>query len=394
MRLTFPDGFVWGAATAAHQIEGGNVASDWWEWEHDPSGPCVEPSGDACDSWNRWEEDVAIVADLGLQRYRFSIEWSRIEPERGEWSHAAIAHYRRICEALVAAGIEPMVTFHHFTNPRWVIADGGWDDPATAVRFGEFCRRAASELAPALGSVCTLNEPNVVSVAAYLGGVFPPGVRDVEARRRANGVLVDAHRRAVDAVRAEAPDVPVGITLAIEDLQATDGGETKRDQIRHRMQDEFLEATDGDDFVGVQTYTRRFVGPDGFLPVEPGTRTTGLAYEFYPEALGGAVRRVAEVTGGGVPIVVTENGIATDDDAERVEYVEAALRSLHGCIEDGLDVRGYTHWSLLDNFEWMSGYRPRLGLVEVDRTTFRRTVKPSARWLADVVRSNALEVAD
>ena len=392
LKLSFPDGFVWGTATAAHQIEGNNVASDWWEWEHRPDTVCVEPSGDACDSWHRWHEDIALVREMGLQRYRFSIEWSRIEPERGEWSHATVDHYRRICRSLRDAGIEPMVTFHHFTNPRWVITDGGWAAPHTADRFADFCRRASAELGPELGGVCTLNEPNVVAVAAYLGAAFPPGERSVERRRQANRVLIDAHRRAVDAIRAEAPGVPVGMTLAIEDLHPVEGGDAKLEQIRYRMQDEFLEATAGDDFVGVQTYTRRFVGPRGFVPIESSARLTALGYEFYPESLAGAVRRVWDVTKGGVPIVVTENGIATNDDEERIEYVAKALRGLHECITDGIDVRGYTYWSLLDNFEWMSGYAPRFGIVEVDRSSFVRTPKPSAKWLGEVARVNAVEL--
>ncbi|MBN2624441.1 MAG: glycoside hydrolase family 1 protein, partial [Acidimicrobiales bacterium] len=143
---TFPDGFVWGTATAAHQIEGGNWNNDWWAWEHADRTTCAEPSGDACDSWNRSDEDVALVADMGLGAYRFSVEWSRIEPEEGEWSHAAVAHYRRHCEALRARGIEPTVTFHHFTTPRWVAARGGWEDPATADRFAAYCGRLAGEL--------------------------------------------------------------------------------------------------------------------------------------------------------------------------------------------------------------------------------------------------------
>ncbi|MGH9261738.1 MAG: family 1 glycosylhydrolase, partial [Acidimicrobiales bacterium] len=159
----FPDGFVWGTATAAHQIEGGNWNNDWWTWEHDPASPCAEPSGDACDSWNRWEDDVALVADLGLGTHRFSVEWSRIEPEDGEWSTAAVAHYRRQCEALLARGIEPTVTFHHFTTPRWLAARGGWEDPASADRFATYCGRLAGELADVLRRVCTINEPNIVA---------------------------------------------------------------------------------------------------------------------------------------------------------------------------------------------------------------------------------------
>jgi beta-glucosidase len=191
-------------------------------------------------------------------------------------------------------------------------------------------------------------------------------------------------------VRAEAPGVPVGITLAMSDYQAVDGGESKRDQIRRGMEDVFLEATTGDDFVGVQTYSRTRIGPSGDVGPEPGVRTLIMGYEYYPEALAATIRRAWEVTGGQVPILVTENGIGTDDDAQRVAYVRAALEGVLDCLAEGIDVLGYTYWSLLDNFEWALGYGPRFGLVSVDRTTFVRTPKDSARWYGRVARANAL----
>jgi beta-glucosidase len=387
---SFPDGFHWGTATAAHQIEGGNWNNDWWAWEHTEGSGCREPSGDCCDSWNRWDEDHALIADLGLDNYRFSIEWSRIEPEAGEWSTASVDHYRRQCEGLLARGIDPVVTFHHFTTPRWVAARGGWEDPETADRFADFCSRAAGALGDVVRRACTINEPNVVAVIGYLAGAFPPGKRDVGLRRKVNGVLVDAHRKAVDAIRAAAPGVPVGLTLSMSDYQPVDGGESKRDQIRRGMEDIYLEATTGDDFVGVQTYSRDRVSPTGVLDPEPGVPTLVMGYEYWPQSLEATLRRAWEVTKGEVPLIVTENGIGTDDDSQRIDYVRAALEGVLRCIDDGVDVRGYTYWSLLDNFEWAYGYGPRFGLVDVDRTTFVRTPKPSARWLGDVARANAL----
>ncbi len=385
----FPDGFLWGTATAAHQIEGGNVNNDWWDWEHTPGSGTTEPSGDACDSWHRWPDDVALVADLGLGACRFSVEWSRIEPAEGEFSAVALDHYRRQCEALRDVGGEPVVTFHHFTTPRWVAQQGGWTEPRTAERFARFCERTATALAPAMGRACTLNEPNIVSLVGYLIGAFPPGPADVEARRRPNRVSVDAHRRAVDPIRTVAPGVPVGITVAMTDYHAVDGGEAKRDQIRRRMEDEFLEATGGDDFVGVQTYSRSRVGPGGALDNENGVPALPMGYEYWPQSLEACIRRATEVTGG-LPVLVTENGIGTDDDDQRIAYVADALEGVLRCLADGIDVRGYTYWSLLDNFEWAFGYAPRFGLVDIDRTTFARTPKPSAAWFAGVVRANAL----
>jgi beta-glucosidase len=386
----FPDGFGWGVATAAHQIEGGNWNNDWWAWEHTPGSGTAEPSGDACDSWHRWPDDIDIVAELGFDNYRFSIEWSRIEPEEGEFSRAALDHYQRVCEALRERGIEPIVTFHHFTTPRWLAARGGWEDPSTADAFGRFCEVAARHLGDVMGRACTINEPNIVATFGYRFGSFPPGKTDPDARRRANDVFVAGHRRAVDAIRAAAPEVPVGLTLAMSEWVAVDGADARVEQVRRVMEDVFLEATEGDDFVGVQTYSRTRIGPNGMLGAEEGVPTLVMGYEFWPQSLEATIRRAWEATRGEVPILVTENGIGTDDDRQRIDYLRQALHGVLRAIDDGIDVRGYTCWSLLDNFEWAMGYEPRFGIVEVDRTTFGRTPKPSARWLGEVAKSNRL----
>jgi beta-glucosidase len=384
----FPDGFLWGTATAAHQVEGGNWNNDWWAWEHQPGSGCAEPSGDACDHWHRWPEDVRMLAGLGFGAYRFSLEWSRIEPEEGEFSRAALDHYRRVCAGCWEAGLEPVVTFHHFTTPRWVAARGGWADPATADRFARFCERAARHLGDLVGRACTINEPNIVAHHGYLSGVFPPGERDPDLRRRVAGVFADAHGKAVAAIKGGPGDPPVGLTLAMSDWQAAAGGEARRDALRQQDEQVFLEAARDDDFIGVQTYTRRRVGPDGMLDPEPGVARTIMGYENWPQALGATIRRAAEVTG--VPVLVTENGVATADDAERITFVRRALQAVLGCLADGVDVRGYIYWSALDNFEWSHGYGPTFGLVAVDRATQVRTPKPSAAWLGGVASANAL----
>jgi beta-glucosidase len=385
---SFPDGFVWGTATAAHQVEGGNWNNDWWAWEHTPGSGCAEPSGDACDHWHRWPDDLRLLAGLGFGSYRFSLEWSRIEPEEGEFSRVALDHYLAICAGCRELGLEPVVTFHHFTTPRWVAAAGGWAEPATAERFARFCARTAGHLGDAMARACTLNEPNVVATAGYLDGRFPPGERDGDRRRRANEVLADAHAKATAAIKEAAAAVPVGLTLAMADNQAAAGGEDALAAHRAGWEDPFLEAATGDDFIGVQTYTRQRFGPEGVLGPEPGVPLTMMGYEVWPEALGATIRRAATVTG--APVLVTENGIATGDDRQRVEFVRRALESVLDCLADGVDVRGYTYWSLLDNFEWAHGYRPTFGLVAVDRATQVRTPKPSAAWLGQVARANAL----
>jgi beta-glucosidase len=238
--------------------------------------------------------------------------------------------------------------------------------------------------------VCTINEPNIVATMGWLLGVFPPGRPDRDLRLRVNDVFVDAHRKAVDAVRAAAPGVPVGLTLSMTEYVAVEGGEAKRAARVRDMEDVFLEATEGDDFLGVQVYSRMRLGPDGTLPPEEGVPVLDMGYEYWPQALEACLRRAWDFTGGQVPLLVTENGIGTNDDDQRIAFVHAALEGVLRCLADGIDVRGYTYWSLLDNFEWAFGYRPRFGLVSVDRQTFARSPKPSAAWLASVVRTGVL----
>ena len=387
---SFPEGFTWGTATAAHQIEGGNTNNDWWAFEHTAGSGCTEPSGDCCDSWDRWTEDADIVASLGLDNYRFSVEWSRIEPEDGEFSRAALDHYRRQCAGLRERGIDPVVTFHHFTTPLWLARQGGWESDTTLERFGRFCTVVAEVLGDVMTSACTINEPNIVATMGWHAGMFPPGKSDVELSRTVAARLARAHRVAVDAIRAAAPGIPAGLTLNMTDYQLAPGGEEKLDSIRHHSEDVFLDVTEGDDFLGVQVYTRMLIGPDGWAGYEDGVPVLDMGYEFYPASLGNCLRRAWSYTGGAVPLVVTENGIGTTDDEQRIDYVRLALEGVIEAIAEGVDVRGYTYWSLLDNFEWALGYKPRFGLVGVDRQTFARTPKPSAAWLAGVAAANAL----
>jgi len=381
----FPPDFLWGTATAAHQVEGGNWNNDWWAWEHAPGTACVEPSGDAVDHIWRYPEDLDIMRDLGFGSYRFSLEWSRIEPEVGEFSSAALDHYQRVIDACHERGLQACVTFHHFTTPRWAAATGGWNDPAVVDRFTRYVEVAAGRLGPSIDMACTINEPNVVSSLGYLMGQFPPGVSgDLDAYVRANELLVAAHRAVVPVLRASG-DFPVGVTVSMSDWAAEPGAEDQIPVWRAPHEDTFLEATEGDDFVGVQAYTRMRVGAEGLVGPEPGVEVVDMGYEYWPTAAEAAIRRAAEVTG--LPVYCTENGIGTTDDGQRIAYLRDSLRGVARTIADGLDVRGYFHWSLLDNFEWAHGYRMQFGLVGVDRATQARTVKPSAHWLAEVMRT-------
>lgn len=383
------DEFLWGASTSAHQVEGHNFANDWHDWERAAAGPCVERSGAACDHVHRYPDDIAALAQLGLNSYRFSVEWSRIEPAPGHFSDRWLAHYARMADACTANGLIPVIALHHFTNPSWMAADGAWENPRSAELFARFCGRVVAFLGDRVGAVITINEPNMPALLGYESGLFPPGRREREARLRATDVLIDAHRRAVAAVRERRPAVPVGMALAMADWQALAGGERELQETRRLREDVFLDATIGDDFVGVNTYTRHRIGPDGWVGNEEGVELTEMGYEFWPEALGATLRRAWERTGGR-PLIASESGIATDDDSRRVAYIERAVHSMRSAMEDGVDVRGFMYWSALDNFEWQHGYGPRFGLIAVDRESQARAVRPSALRLGELARTTVL----
>jgi beta-glucosidase len=413
MQTVFPDDFLWGTATAAHQVEGNNVNNDVWLLEHVPETLFAEPSGDAIDHYHRFAEDIALLAELGFNMYRFSLEWSRIEPAEGEFSQAILDHYRRMLAACHEHGLTPMVTFHHFTSPRWLMTKGGWEAEATPVRFARFCGRATEALGDLIGAACTLNEANIGPLLTH-SGMLPPREARMRApwwqaaakavgvaparflpfifatSEQARDVILTAHRRATEAIKAVNDEVPVGLSLAIQDIQAGPGGEAYAARMQHEINNIFLEAVRGDDFVGVQSYSRQRFGPEGPLPPEAGVPLTQMGYEFWPEALEAAIRHAIAIAE--VPVIVTENGIGTDDDAQRITYVRRALQGVEACLADGLDVRGYTYWSGFDNFEWMMGYTPTFGLIAVDRETQKRKLKPSAWWLGDVARVNGLSV--
>ena len=381
----FPDGFQVGAATASHQVEGNNVNNDWWEREQALG---LERSGDACDSYHRYEEDVDLLARSGLNAYRFSLEWSRIEPDEGEFSHAALDHYRRMVEACLTRGVEPVVTLNHFTVPRWFEHRGGWLAEGALDLFERFVERSLPVIREGVEWVCTLNEPNLTACLASIAKGVPPEPFPPRADEPIADALLAAHGRARTVLR-QLSGVKSGFTVASFDFHETPETDEAARRMAYAAQDRFFEAAADDDFIGVQAYSRIHLGAGGPLPTPAGAETTQTGWEYYPPALGEMVTRAHELSRG-TTILVTENGIATDDDARRIDYITGALRGLAQAMAAGADVRGYLHWSLLDNFEWFAGYQPTFGLIAVDRETFTRTPKPSLSWLGEVARRNGL----
>jgi beta-glucosidase len=404
----FPPGFLWGTATAAHQVEGSNTHCDSWALEHAAPSLFREPSGDAIDQWHRFGDDMAVLASLGLSVYRFSVEWARIEPEPGRFSQAVLDHYQRCIDACLARGITPMLTFQHFTLPLWLSRMGGWDAPDFAARFGAYCARTARALS-GYTHAFTINELNLplfiaqplmsrweasesgrAKLAAAQRALGAPATAFfLMAREEAilgNGVA--AHRAGVAAIRAERPGVAVGATLAVQEEAAEPGAEALRDARWQAFYGRVLPGLAGDDVIGVQTYSRATVGVDGRVGPQPGHPLTIMGYEDRPQAIGQTCRDIWAATR--QPILITENGWAGDDDTRRCAFIREALEGVHAAIADGVDVRGYLYWSAFDNFEWMYGYGPRFGLIGVDRATQARRIKPSALMLGEIARANAV----
>jgi beta-glucosidase len=404
----FPTDFFWGASTAGHQIEGNNVNSDWWAREQ--KAPGMELSGDACDSYHRYREDIDLLADAGLTTYRFSLEWSRIEPVLGHFSRAELAHYRRMIEHCFERGITPVITLQHFTTPQWFAQDNGWLAPDASEKFQRYVTEATSIL-DGVEWVVTMNEPNMQAaimtamrrLEAAGGGTWQsPTVEaatGTEKKRSHSDFLtyadpeigemfVEVHHAAREIIRART-NAKVGWTIAAGALTAVPGGEAKLEEIRHGKEDVYWEGSRGDDFVGVQAYSSQSVDADGLVPHPPHPDNTLVGTAYRPDSLAMAVRHAWSVTEG-VPIMITENGIATADDEQRIRYTDEALRGLADTIAEGIDVRGYLHWSLLDNFEW-GHWEPTFGLIAIDRKTFTRSPKPSLSWLGAVAGRNGLD---
>lgn len=424
--MKFPKDFLLGAATAAHQVEGNNIHSDYWAMEHMEFSSFNEPSGDAVDHYHRYEEDIKLLADAGLNTYRFSIEWARVEPQPGVFDEAEIEHYRDVLHCCKKHGVEPIVTMHHFSSPKWLIEQGGWEAEATVEKFANYCRTMAEKLGDELHYVCTINEANMgLQVAAIakryrkqmqanaakaqenaessiqvginvenpmlermkkqamentkLFGTSQPQIF-VGQRTEAGDILVmHAHQAAKAAMKAVHPALQIGLTLSLHDIQAKPGGEQEAEREWNEEFLHYLPYIKDDDFFGVQNYTRTLMGPEGALPVPDGAETTQMGYEFYPQALANVLRQVHESLP--VPLIVTENGIATADDSRRVAFIRQALEGVQDCIAGGIPVKGYCYWSLLDNFEWQKGYSMTFGLIAVDRATQTRFPKPSLNEL-------------
>lgn len=423
-QLKFPDGFLWGAATSSHQVEGNNH-NDWSEWEQSHAeilakeaeyrrrkqishlgtyrGPLHLPpeafqkenyiSGTACDHWNRYAEDFDILKSLNLNAYRFSIEWSRIEPTEGVFDEAALRHYRDMIAALRERGIEPIVTLWHWTLPLWLSQKGGLTYRDFPHLFERYTKKVVEALGDQVSLWVTLNEFEVCASHGYLMGWWPPEHKSLLSFFRAIRNLIRAHRRSYAAIKALFPAVQVGIAkhqIPFVVLRPTPWNLLLKNIADSLWNHWFLKRIQHQqDFIGLNCYRRNVIG--SWFSQNPNATLTDFGWEFWPESLYLALKDLQRYQ---KPIYITENGLADASDHLRHEFIERSLTAVHQAIAEGVDVRGYLHWSLLDNFEWDKGYWPRFGLIAVNRETQERTVRKSALAYAETCRNNALETAN
>lgn len=411
--------FLIGAATAAHQVEGNNTNSDFWICEHIRHSDYVEPSGQAVDHYNHYEEDISLLAEAGLNAYRFSIEWARIEPKEGKYDITEVEHYRKVLNCCTAHGVMPIVTLHHFSSPAWLISKGGWGKEAVISSFARYAEFIANELGSELSYVCTINEANMgfqlhkviddvmkagkkkegavqvgtnssLDMKQIILGMLEQGwafrcnpfavnsflkPRDLKKEK----IVMRAHQAAREAIKKAAPHCKVGLTLSLFDYQPTKDGCEIAEKLWYEDFGWYLPYIQGDDFLGVQNYSRKIVDRNGAKEPAADVPLTQMGYEDYPASIGNVVKKVAEVFKG--ELIITENGISTDDDKRRCQFIQEAFEGVMNAKEEGAPVKGYIYWSLLDNFEWQAGYSKTFGLIAVDRKSQNRYPKESLRVL-------------
>lgn len=408
--------FLLGAATAAHQVEGNNIHSDYWAMEGMENSSFVEPSLDAADHYNRYQEDIDLLVNAGLNAYRFTIEWARIEPTKGVFDDREMQHYREVLQYCHDVGVTPIVTMHHFSSPKWLIESGGWESEETPERFASYCEYVIGKLGSLLTYICTINEANMgLQLASMIRDRMAKSQSDVQvginfdinpleekmnqlkeiykeifgvsepqhflSQRTENGdlIIMQAHKQARGKMKRVKPDLKIGLTLSLHDFQAAEGGEPF---VVNEWDQEFahyIPFIKEDDFIGVQNYTRKIIGSNGVAQKSNSSRATQMGYEYYPEALENVIRKVHQDLK--IPIIVTENGIGAADDQVRIDFIRTVMSGVESCIADGIPVLGYMHWSLLDNFEWQLGFSKTFGLIAVNRETQERLPKESLRVL-------------
>ena len=405
--------FLWGVATSAFQLEGSPYA-DWASWDS-----ILNLNPDITNHYNLYKEDLKLLEELGVNAYRFSLEWSRIQPKENVWDYDAIAHYQEIINILLKNNIEPMVTLHHFTHPLWFIKKYPWHEYESIKKFLNYVEKILGTISGVRYWI-TFNEPYVLLLGGYLEGCMPPGIRDVPMAIKALENIFICHGKAYDFIHSANPDAMVGVAhnmAAIAPWRILNPFDRLLSKIakyfyNHSLLDAFLNGMlyikfplrkalkisvpikNKLDFFGVNYYTRVHIRFNPFkrMGVElrhrdiDGYGLTDMGWEIHPHGLEKVLRYASKL---GVPMIITENGIATRDDRKKIKFMKRHIDILEKCIKNGMDVRGYFYWSLIDNYEWLQGLDARFGLYKVDFNTLKRKPTNAALYYSYLIKSRS-----
>ncbi len=392
--LKFPQDFLWGSATSAHQVEGNNIYSDWWDWEKNK--PKDKQSGIASDQYNRFDEDFKLAKSLNQNAHRLSIEWARIEPAPNEFNQSEIEHYKKVLKSLKNKNIEVMLTLWHFTLPNWVMELGGWENPLTVEYFIRFLKKVVPELDEMVDFWITLNEPGVYIFMGYLRGLWPPQKKSKWSAFLVQWYMVQAHKKAYELIHTLSRK-PVGIAQNMQTFDSSHKHSLVEQTsvylsdliINHSF---YLMTKNCHDFLGINYYFHhRFDRKKNFIPViaQAGDQhrdVSDLGWEIFPEGIFDVLMDIANHK----PIYITECGIASTNDDRRTRFLIQYLTEVYRAIQAGARVKGFFYWSLIDNFEWHEGFDPRFGLIEVDYNTQKRTARKSAYVYSEIAKHNKI----
>jgi beta-glucosidase len=422
----FGKDFLWGSATASHQIEGNCTNNNWYQFESavDAQGkPRIlngQKAGLCCDGWNLYKEDVQLMKALSLNAYRFSVEWSKIEPKQGEFDQSALDHYEKEVDEMLANGIEPMITLHHFSNPIWFEDKGAFLQDDSPEIFTRFVERVVNKLGPKVKFWCTINEPAIYAVLGYFNAEFPPALNDAVKAARVFRNMLLAHTAAYNAVKKIRPDAQVGLVvhvalfdppnqwslvdLLIARMLNNNMNNSHFDYLVNGKFDFNIPGMvsekyrggqkDAFDFIGLNYYTNHFrvfkpFAKEQFTEITRATpdKLTDMGWAIYPEGMYRSLKLIGTYTS--KPIYIAENGIADRGDTKRAKYIEDHLLVINKAIADGMNVKGYFYWSLMDNFEWAHGFDKGFGLYSVDLATRKRTLYEGSRKLTEIIKASA-----
>ena len=383
-KLEFPQGFLWGSATSAYQVEGGLENSDWSE---------KFPADLACDHYHRYKEDFEILQKLKQNAYRFSLEWSRLEPEEGKFDEKEIEHYRQYLQALRLRGIRVMVTLHHFSNPLWLAKLGGWANRKVVFYFSRFSERVFKEYKDLVDYWVTINEPAIYASLSYLEARWPPQKRNPVLFLSVIKNQILAHQKVYEIFHRTKTNVLVGIVENIAFIEPF--SDNFLDKLSVSLSRYFIyfilrKVRRHLDFIGLNYYFHRKI-QFPFYQKNENKIISDLGWEIYPQGIYYVLKDLSKYN---LPIYITENGLADKEDKLRKDFMEKHLFWIHQAISEGVDVKGYFHWSLLDNFEWADGFNPRFGLIEINYKTLERKIRASALFYAQICENNSLIIKE